>query len=112
MDIEDPYYRGLDDYLCFCLDIRLVPVTVCIKQHLWPWKQALWSNVGALINRLGFGVHYTIIIIRNTAKPYSTYEGPYIRGWGNMQHPCKVSLVAPSGRAQVCRLYGKASQQV
>ena len=30
-------------------------------------------NIGALIIRLGFGVYYTIIILRNPPKPYSTY---------------------------------------
>ena len=38
------------------------------------------GNIGALIIRIGLGVNYTIILIRNPPppKPYSNYEGPYI----------------------------------
>ena len=47
------------------------------------WSRS--SNIGALVIRIGFGVYYTIIIIRN----YSNYSGTYSRrsrGSANSKH--------------------------
>ena len=35
-------------------------------------------NIGALIIRIGFGAHYTIVIIRNAQNIIGNYLGPYI----------------------------------
>ena len=36
------------------------------------------ANLGAFIVRIGFGAHYTIIIIRSPHNIIGRYEGPYI----------------------------------
>ena len=41
-------------------------------------------NIGAFINRIGFGAHYAIIIIRNAQISIGNYLGPYGMGFGFM----------------------------
>ena len=67
-----------------------------VSKALNPLEIPKACNTGALISRIGFGVYYTIIIIRNPQnpiliivhytiynykkappKPYSNYLGPY-----------------------------------
>ena len=45
----------------------------------------VWNSIGALIVRIGFGVYYTIIIIRSPQNPILIIEAPIL-------HPCRLQM--------------------
>ena len=66
------------------------------------WSKTNAANIGASIIRIGFGAHYTIVMIRNPQNSIGTYSGPYItagmRDLTYVKTRMEPSIVLSAGR--------------